>query len=153
MTKLSRFAAIPLSIAVLTLASCAAALPANVGKPAAGQLAACPDSPNCVNSQAPAADSVHAIAPLTYSGTADAAKARLREVIGAMPRTKIITDEGNYLHAEFTSQIFRFVDDVEFVIDDTSKTIHFRSASRVGRGDMGVNRNRMEEIRTRFSAQ
>jgi uncharacterized protein (DUF1499 family) len=153
MSNFTRYAVIPLSIAVLALAGCAAAAPANIGKPAGSQLAPCPDSPNCVNSQAPASDAVHAIAPLTYTGTADAAKARLREVIAAMPRTKIVADESNYLRAEFTSQIFRFVDDVEFLIDDAGKTIHFRSASRVGRGDMGVNRNRMEEIRTRFGVQ
>ncbi len=152
MSILTRLAVIPLSIAVLTVASCAAA-PTNVGKPATGRLVPCPDSPNCVNSQAPASDTEHAIAPLTYSGTADAAKARLREVIVSLPRTKIVADEGNYLRAEFTSLIFRFVDDVEFVFDDEGKTIQFRSASRVGKGDMGVNRKRMEEIRTKFSAQ
>jgi uncharacterized protein (DUF1499 family) len=146
-------AVIPLSIAVLALAGCAAAAPTNVGNPGvAGKLAPCPDSPNCVNTDTPASDTEHAIAPIPYTGSADDAKARLRTVIGAMPRSKIVTDEGNYIRAEFTSLIFRFVDDVEFVIDDANKTIHFRSASRVGRGDMGVNRNRMEEIRTRFSA-
>lgn len=152
MSYFTRLAMIPLSIAVLTVAGCAAT-PANVGKPATGQLAPCPDSPNCVNSQAAASDTVHAIAPLAYSGTLDAAKTRLREVIAAMPRSKIVADEGDYLRAEFTSLIFRFVDDVEFVFDEAGKTIHFRSASRVGQGDMGVNRKRMEEIRTRFSAQ
>jgi uncharacterized protein (DUF1499 family) len=153
MKNFSRFAVIPLSLAMLALAGCAAAVPATVGKPASGQLAPCPDSPNCVNTGAPASDTEHAIAPLTYTGTLDEAKTRLRSVIAAMPRTKIVTDEGNYLHAEFTSLIFRFVDDVEFVFDDATKTIQFRSASRVGRGDMGANRNRMEEIRTKFSAQ
>jgi uncharacterized protein (DUF1499 family) len=153
MSNLTRLAVIPLSIAVLTVASCAAAAPSTVGKPPTGQLAPCPDSPNCVNSQTPASDTVHAIAPLTYSGTLDAAKNHLRAVIAAMPRTKIVADEGNYLRAEFTSLIFRFVDDVEFVFDDAAKTIDFRSASRAGQGDMGVNRKRMEEIRTKFSAQ
>jgi uncharacterized protein (DUF1499 family) len=152
MSNFTRLAVIPLSIAVLTVAGCAAA-PTNVGKPVAGQLAPCPDSPNCVNSQAPAGDTEHASAPLTYSGTAEAARTRLREVIASMPRTKIVADEGDYLRAEFTSLIFRFVDDVEFVFDDAAKTIHFRSASRVGRSDMGVNRKRMEEIRTKLSAQ
>jgi uncharacterized protein (DUF1499 family) len=153
MNTISRFAIIPLSLAMLALAGCAAAAPATVGRPATGQLAPCPDSPNCVNTQAPAGDTEHAIAPLNYTGTVDEAKTRLRAVIASMPRTKIVTDEGNYLHAEYTSLIFRFVDDVEFVFDDATKTIQFRSASRVGRGDMGVNRNRMEEIRTKFSAQ
>ena len=69
-----------------------------------------------------------------------------------MPRTKVVTDEGNYIHTTFTRLIFRFVDDVEFVIDDGAKQIQFRSAARVGYGDMGVNRKRMEEITSRFAA-
>jgi uncharacterized protein (DUF1499 family) len=69
-----------------------------------------------------------------------------------MPRARVVKDEGNYMHAEFTSRIFRFVDDVEFVIDDAHKVIHFRSASRLGYSDFGVNRKRMEEIRKRFDA-
>ena len=56
-------------------------------------------------------------------------------------------EDETYLHVEFTSRIFRFVDDVEFVFEDETKTIHFRSASRTGYSDFGVNRNRMEEIR------
>ena len=64
-----------------------------------------------------------------------------------MPRTKLVEEEDAYLHYEFTSLLLRFVDDVEFVLDDETKTIHFRSASRTGYGDFGVNRQRMEEIR------
>ena len=105
-----------------------------------------------VASQAPADDAQHYMAPLTYTGTAEEAREKLLAVIGAMPRTKVVADEGNYIHATFTSLIFRFVDDVEFVIDDSAKQIHFRSAARVGYGDMGVNRKRMEEITSRFAA-
>jgi uncharacterized protein (DUF1499 family) len=54
------------------------------------------------------------------------------------------------LHAEFRSAIFRFVDDVEFMVDPESQRIHARSASRVGYSDMGVNRRRMEEIQAAF---
>ncbi len=64
-----------------------------------------------------------------------------------MPRIKLVEEEDSYLHYEFTSLLFRFVDDVEFLFEDATKTIHFRSASRVGYGDFGVNRKRMEEIR------
>ena len=64
-----------------------------------------------------------------------------------MPRAKLIEEDDSYLHFEFTSLLLRFVDDVEFLFDEESKTIHFRSASRVGYGDFGVNRRRMEEIR------
>ena len=61
-------------------------------------------------------------------------------------------DTGAYLHVEFTSAIFRFVDDVEFLFDAGSGTIHMRSASRAGYSDFGVNRRRMEAIRSQFDA-
>ena len=92
------------------------------------------------------------MAPIPITGTTDEARQTLLAVIGAMPRAKVVTDDGNYIHATFTSRVFRFVDDVEFVIDDSASEIHFRSASRVGYGDMGVNRKRMEEIRSHFAA-
>lgn len=140
-------------LSVIALTACAATTPETVKRPADSvTLAPCPESPNCISSQAPADDAQHYMAPLTYTGTAEEAREKLLAVIGAMPRTKVVADEGNYIHATFTSLIFRFVDDVEFVIDDSAKQIHFRSAARVGYGDMGVNRKRMEEITSRFAA-
>ncbi|MCX5820029.1 MAG: DUF1499 domain-containing protein [Deltaproteobacteria bacterium] len=115
-----------------------------------GRLAACPDSPNCVSSQS--ADRRHAIDPLRYEGTAEKARERLVEAVSGMKRARIVAAEERYLHAEFTSAFFRFVDDVEFLLDDGTKTIHVRSASRVGYSDLGVNRRRVEEIRSRFDA-
>ena len=73
-------------------------------------------------------------------------------VIQKMKRTRIMTVQERYIHAEFTSFLFRFVDDVEFLLDEGSKTIHVRSASRIGYSDLGVNRKRVEAIRTRFDA-
>ncbi len=139
-------------LSAMALTACAAATPAVVEQSAVTRtLPPCPDSPNCVSTQALREDAQHYIEPITYTGSAADARRRLLDVIAAMPRTKIVTDEETYIHATFTSLIFRFVDDVQFVIDDATKTIHFRSASRVGYGDMGVNRKRMEEIRTRFN--
>jgi uncharacterized protein (DUF1499 family) len=112
------------------------------------RLQPCPDSPNCVSTLA--RDAEHGIAPLVYVSTMAEAKQRLLKIIEEMPRTKIVEEEGNYLHTTFTSLIFRFVDDVEFVFDDAAKLIHFRSASRLGKGDLGVNRRRMEKIRAAF---
>ena len=111
-----------------------------------GRLAACPDSPNCVSSQS--ADPRHAIDPLRYEGTAQKARERLVKAISGMKRARIVTAEERYIHAEFTSAFFRFVDDVEFLLDDGTRTIHVRSASRVGYSDFGVNRRRVEEIRS-----
>ncbi|HPI93609.1 MAG TPA: DUF1499 domain-containing protein [Deltaproteobacteria bacterium] len=116
-----------------------------------GRLFPCPDSPNCVSTQERSEG--HRIEPLRYTGTKENARQKLLQVIGGMPRVKIVTDSGDYIHAEFASRIFRFVDDVEFVFDDAEKLIHFRSASRLGYSDLGVNRRRMEEIRRRFEAQ
>jgi len=114
-----------------------------------GRLAPCPQTPNCVSSQA--ADAGHAIAPLRYAGSPDAARERLKQVVAAMPRTRLVAERDGYLHYEFTSLIFRFVDDVEFWVDDQAGLIHVRSASRVGRSDLGVNRKRVERLRERFS--
>jgi uncharacterized protein (DUF1499 family) len=59
----------------------------------------------------------------------------------------------NYWHFEVTSLIFRFVDDVEFLIDRQKKRIDFRSASRVGHSDLGVNRRRMNAISRDLTAR
>jgi uncharacterized protein (DUF1499 family) len=116
-------------------------------------LAPCPSSPNCVSTLAPREDSRHAIAPYAYRTSRAKAKEVLKTTLAELPRTKLIEEDDAYLHYECRSLLLRFVDDVEFVFDDESKTIHFRSASRIGYGDFGVNRRRMEEIRSRLGGQ
>lgn len=115
-----------------------------------GKLVPCPNSPNCVFSQS--SDKAHYIKPLQYEGTPAEARETLISVINSMDHVRIVTIKGNYIHAEFTSALFRFVDDVEFYFDDANKIIHLRSASRVGYYDLGVNRRRIENIRGRFIA-
>jgi uncharacterized protein (DUF1499 family) len=115
-----------------------------------GKLAPCPNSPNCVVSQG-AQDGEHAIAPLTYTTDTAAALATLRSVVESQPRTEIIEATDDYLYAEFTSQFMGFVDDVEFFLDPAESVIHVRSASRLGESDLGVNRKRIEAIRTEFA--
>jgi len=128
----------------MVLIGCQSVRPANLGTHD-GKLAPCPSSPNCVSSQSP--DDAHRIAPLTYSGRAADAMKKLTAIIQTFPRTSVITVSDSYLHAEFTSALFRFVDDVEFLVDNTAKVIHVRSASRMGYSDLGVNRKRIEQIR------
>ncbi|BFU95401.1 MAG: hypothetical protein NTNFB02_21230 [Nitrospira sp.] len=108
-------------------------------------LPPCPSSPNCVSTLAE--DERHAIAPFRYTKSRAEAKKALKTTLGTLPRSKLVEEDEAYLHYEFTSLIFRFVDDVEFLFDDQRRVIHFRSASRVGYGDFGVNRRRMEQIR------
>ena len=109
------------------------------------RLPPCPSSPNCVSTQTQ--DEGHAIAPLRYRKSRVEAKEALKEVIRSLPRMKLTEEDESYLHYEFTSLLLRFVDDVEFLFDDETKTLHFRSASRTGYGDLGVNRKRMEQVR------
>ncbi|PSB18296.1 DUF1499 domain-containing protein [filamentous cyanobacterium CCP1] len=117
-----------------------------------GKLAACPTTPNCVSSQAPDADEQHKIAPLTYTTSPAEAMTTLKAVIQGMERTEIISESENYLYAEFTTPLMGYVDDVEFLLDPTANLIHVRSASRLGQSDLGVNRKRVEEIRSKFAA-
>ena len=126
------------------LSGCIQGRPSNLGV-RDGRLADCPKSPNCVSSQS--SDPEHAVAPLTYTGTASAAMSDLKKIIAGMKRAVVISETNMYLHVEFTSAVFRFVDDVEFFADDTEKQIHVRSASRIGYSDFGVNRGRVGKIR------
>lgn len=113
-----------------------------------GQLAPCPKSPNCVSSQSQ--DAEHSIEPLTYKSTPEAAFADLKTIVQSLERTKIITETADYLYVEFTSKLIGFVDDVEFYLDKTANLIQVRSASRLGESDLGVNRQRVETIRTKL---
>jgi len=113
-----------------------------------GKFYSCAPTPNCVSTQA--TDDRHKIEPLNYSTSQEEAKTTILEIINSLKRTKIITETKDYIHVEFRTALFRFVDDVEFYFDDTSKKIHFKSASRVGYSDMGINRKRMENIRNLF---
>jgi uncharacterized protein (DUF1499 family) len=115
------------------------------------KLMPCPKTPNCVNSQAH--DEKHYIEPINYSGARQAAHDRLLQIIRSEKRTEILTDQEDYIRVEFTSALFRFVDDVEFYFPKENaddKVIHVRSASRVGSSDLGANRKRIERIRSEF---
>jgi uncharacterized protein (DUF1499 family) len=128
----------------LAMLSFTARRPANLGV-SQGRLANCPSSPNCVSTQADKQDALHWIAPLEFHGTKAEAAQRLRSVLERLPRTCVATDRDGYLHVEFTSRLFRFVDDVEFWINEAGRQIEFRSASRVGHSDLGANRKRMDQ--------
>ncbi|BAZ38447.1 hypothetical protein NIES4101_43840 [Calothrix sp. NIES-4101] len=112
---------------------------------ATSPLAACPSSPNCALSQD--ADSKHSIEPITYHIDRDAARKTLLKVLTVVPRTEVIEQTDDYIHALSKSRIFGFVDDVEFYFPQQEHIIHMRSASRMGDSDLGVNRRRLEQIR------
>ena len=118
-----------------------------------GRLAPCKRSPNCVSSQADAADAEHNIAPIPFKGGALEAIAAVRKAVEAMECATLIRHEGNYLYAEFRSRLMRYVDDVEFTFDEKAGLIHARSASRLGRRDFGVNRARIEALRAHIEGR
>jgi len=112
------------------------------------RLAPCPTSPNCVSSDAE--DARHRIAPLTIKGDASRSWAALASLLKDEPRMRVVEESDTYLHATARTRVFRFVDDVEFELRATEGIIAVRSASRVGRSDLGVNRRRVESIRERL---
>ncbi|TAK63992.1 DUF1499 domain-containing protein [Methylobacter sp.] len=115
------------------------------------KLAACPNSPNCVSSQA--ADADHFIAPFKVIGNVEEAWAALKNALISQSLTVITSETSNTLHAEATSLVFRFVDDIDAILDADAKLIHIRSASRIGYGDFGVNRKRVETLRLQLQQQ
>lgn len=89
-----------------------------------------------------------AIAPLRVRGDGPATMARIKAIVEGMPGAKVMTSGPDYLYAQFTTKWMKFVDDVEFWLDPASNAIQVRSASRLGNRDMGVNRKRVEAVRT-----
>lgn len=104
-----------------------------------GQLTPCPGTPNCVCSQSDRPQ--EKIEPLPAVSLD-----KLRQVIEAMERTTIIKQTENYIYAEFKTQLMGYVDDVEFFHDGNA--IQVRSASRLGKSDLGLNRQRVETLRS-----
>ena len=134
-----------MTIGLLGMFGCAGERPNNLGVNG-NTLAACPASPNCVSSRAD--DEQHRIAPLTFSGDADRAFARLKLLLSRRGDTTIIEEKPGYLRVELRTTLF--VDDGEFLLDRAQSVIQLRSASRLGYSDLGKNRSRMEEIRRQF---
>ena len=110
------------------------------------KLSPCPDLPNCVSSQS--SDKAHFIEPLHYTGNLADARQKLINVLENAKRVHLAKVDMNYIHAEFRSSIFRFVDDLEFLFPPDKNIIHVRSASRKGYYDFGANRRRVEQIRS-----
>ena len=113
------------------------------------KLGSCPNTPNCVSTQDE--DEQHKIEPLAFNSSPSDAIAKLASVIKAMEGSEIIVQSNDYIHAEFTSKIMGFRDDVEFYIGPQTQVIQVRAAARLGKSDLGVNRKRIEAIRKGFN--
>jgi len=116
--------------------------------PEGGSLAHCPETPNCVSTVDSEDD--HAIDPIEFTGSTDEVMSRAKRVLAGLPRTTIIEERPDYLRAESRSAVFQFIDDVEVYVPAGDDRLHFRSASRVGKSDLGVNRKRYEKFKAAF---
>lgn len=112
------------------------------------RLPPCQDTPNCVSSQA--SDKLHYIQPFKISGDPKYAWTELRKALLSHDRIVITHETDDSLHAEATSLVLSFVDDIDALLDVKAGLIHIRSASRVGHSDFGVNRKRIEGLRTQL---
>jgi uncharacterized protein (DUF1499 family) len=142
-----RIRTVALFLIVMSALACAGHAQESRSKSPA-DLAPCPDSPNCVSTKSK--DPGRAMPPLPYLNSAEGSMNRLVAIVQEMKRATIVSATPSYLHVEFRSALFRFIDDVEFLLDASARLIHFRSASRTGYYDFGVNRKRMKEISERY---
>jgi uncharacterized protein (DUF1499 family) len=139
-----------LLIGSILIISCAGKRPLNLGV-SDNVFSSCPDSPNCVSSDAEGAK--HGIQSYALAMTPNLAWQAAREAILQLPRTKIVTDSDGYLHVECRSAIFGFVDDLELHLRPDESVIAIRSAARLGYSDFGVNRKRVEQLRLKLTEQ
>ncbi len=129
----------------LLLISCSGSRPTEIGI-TANKLAPCPTSPNCVCSDCDSAE--HRIPAFVLTAPAEQAWQAVREQIAALPRTRVVSVSEDYLHAECRSTLFGFVDDLELHLRPEQGIIAVRSAARMGYYDFGVNRRRVETLRS-----
>ncbi len=111
------------------------------------RLAPCPSSPNCISSRdgdAPA---------WLLNVSAATAWPRIVAAVSSLARTAVVAEDGYYLHAESRSRLFGFIDDLELGIDEQNGALHFRSASRLGYSDLGVNQRRLDALYNELLAQ
>ncbi len=120
--------------------------PVNFQSMSPSQFRPCPDTPNCVSSDA--RDAVHQVAAFDLAADADVVWAGVRAAVRAMSRVRIVAVTNERLHAECHSAVFGFVDDLELELRIKDRQVAVRSAARTGRWDLGVNRRRVERLRT-----
>ncbi|MCK6445718.1 MAG: DUF1499 domain-containing protein [Planctomycetes bacterium] len=140
-----------LGVSGVACVGCSAPRPTTLGVHA-GRLNDCPGSPNCVASQT-TRDDEHFVEPLTFSGDARLAWQAAVAAAKELPGASVVEERADYLWIECTSRFFRFVDDLELQLVDDARRIDLRSASRLGYSDLGVNRARIESLRSAFEAR
>ena len=135
--------ALRLSVPYLSKDSAAAGITLKDDKSVLGD---CPDTPNCQGSEA--SRSNQSVDRFELTKASDLAITTLAEIVLSQPHTRIVEQDLRYLHATFSSRIMGFTDDVEFLLSDDQKSIQIRSASRLGKSDLGANLKRIVHLRS-----
>ena len=117
--------------------------PSGTDNSVSSQAALYPDHPRHLAAQ---------ISPVPPRGDGPATLARIGSIVKVMAGAKIIKSEADYLYAQYTTPLMKFVDDVEFWYDPAAQVIQVRSASRIGESDLGVNRKRIETVRAALAS-
>ncbi len=119
----------------------------------AGQstLGDCPDTPNCVGSES--SRSAQMVERFSIEHSSGNTLQILATIIEAQAGATIVKQNETYLHAEYTTKLMRYIDDVEFLLSDNGQSLQVRSASRLGKSDLGANAERVEALRSLFSGQ
>jgi len=108
-------------------------------------LGDCPDSPNCVSSNA--TRKAQYVAPLAHSVAEDQVIQRIAELVAEDSSIDIVAQTNNYIHLTHTTPVMGYIDDQEILVDPSTQTLLVRSASRLGYSDWGTNRGRVEQLR------
>jgi len=132
------------AVSLVALFSCAGKRPTDLGV-SEGRLRPCPATPNCVSTVAD--DAAHRVASFDLAVAPDVAWPAVEAAVDAIPRSRVVTATVDYLHAEVSSALLGFVDDLEVYLPAGGSVLMVRSASRLGHSDLGVNRRRVEALR------
>jgi uncharacterized protein (DUF1499 family) len=134
-----------IALMILMISGCSAARSDDAAGIRSTSPSICPESPNCVSSDA--TDKRHRIAAFCLKGDFSKNWLEIQRVVAKLPRSTVVRADETYLHATFESRVFRFVDDLELFLNPLSGIISIRSAARTGYWDFGVNRSRIEQLR------
>ncbi len=115
------------------------------------RLLGCSEGPNCVSTEAQ--DRMHKIDVFHLKGDFSKNWHEIQDIVAKIPRSIIVRADETYIHAIFKSRIFRFVDNLELLLDPLSGIISIRSGAQSGYWDLGVNRGRAEQLRHELQAK
>jgi uncharacterized protein (DUF1499 family) len=114
-----------------------------------GKLAPMPSSPNAASSQSD--EAYYKVEPLPLKADLAKTKAALLAAVESYGGGKVIEETETYIYVVFTTPTMKYKDDLEFYISESEGLVHYRSSSRIGYSDMGLNRTRYNEIAKLYS--